>query len=150
MDIFINMKRIYRIFILLILGLLLSVGSLAQNIYQDLGTFSHQFNTNTRIHINFYVLKNLNTNPNFSKFRYEYTLVGISNSMNGGYLTSTWLYQTQVFVNGTEVSYDQNPLGFTAYIRTTQTILYNWYTSEEHIKYTMKWGDSAYDPRNIK
>lgn len=70
--------------------------------------------------------------------------------MNGGYLTSTWLYQTQVFVNGTEVSYDQNPLGFTAYIRTTQTILYNWYTSEEHIKYTMKWGDSAYDPRNIK
>jgi hypothetical protein len=150
MDIFINMKRIYRLLILVILGLMLSGTSWGQNIFQDLGTFTHQYGPDTKIHLNFYVLKNLNTNGNYPMYRYEYTLVGVSSSQNVGVLTSTWLYQARIYVNGNEVSYPQSPNGFTAYIRTTQTVLYHWYTSDEYINYTIKWGDSAYDPRNIR
>ena len=145
------MKQIYRGLILLLLGLLLCAGSQAQgNLYRDLGNFTHVYGPNTKICINFYVYKDFNRNPNFSMYRYEYVLVGLSTSLNSGYLTSTWLYNARVYVNGNEVSYQQNPNGFTAYIRTTHTVLYHWYTNDEQINYTIKWGDSAYDPRNIR
>ena len=114
-------------------------------IYQHLGTFNHPFNYNTNVNLSSYVTKHYNNNPNYSGFRYVFYLKMISNSHNQGILTSTWLYGTRVYVDGMEV-----PNGLTLHVRTTETIIYTWYTNNEHVGYGIKWDDAVYDPRNVK
>ena len=119
-------------------------------IYQHLGVFNYNFTTNTNVSLSSYVTKHHNLNKAYGGYRYVFYLKMISNSHNRGYLTSTWLYNTRIYVNGNEVTLQQSPNGFTSYIRTTETILYSWYTNDINLNYSVKWDDAVYDPRNIR
>lgn len=120
------------------------------NVYQNLGVFRYNFTEDTYLEIEAYVTKQINYNRNYANYEYLYNLVMVSNSNNMGQLTSTWLYNTRVYINGDEVSAYNSPNGFTALIRTTPTVVYHWYTNQFNISYGVNWENSTIDTRNIK
>jgi len=145
------MKAIRNIVLVIMMLLLTSFGGEQQSpIYQHLGVFNYNFSTNTNVGLSSYVTKHHNVNKSYGGYRYVFYLKMISNSHNAGYLTSAWLYGTRVYVNGSEISFQQSPNGFTTYIKTTETIVYSWYTNDENMNYSVKWADAVYDPRNIR
>jgi hypothetical protein len=144
------MKTIRNLILSFLFIVLSSFGTQQSPIYQHLGNFNFQHNYNTNVGVSAYVTKHYNVNKAYGTYKYVYYLKMMSNSHNNGVLTSTWLYNTRVHVDGSEVSYQQTPYGFTAYIRTTETIVYTWYTNNDNVNYGVTWGSAVYDPRNIK
>ena len=145
------MKAIRNMLLIVMMLLLTSfTGQQQSQIYQHLGNFNYTFNNNTNVGLSSYVTKHYNQDSNYNTYRYVFYLKMISTSHNNGVLTSTWLYNAKVFVNGNEVTFQQSPQGFTSYVRTTETIVYSWYTNDENINYSITWGNVVYDPRNIK
>jgi hypothetical protein len=120
------------------------------NLYKNLGTFTNPYNSTTVVIVDIYVTKEINNTGQFSQYKYLFKLMMVSRSRNVNALTSTWLYNTKVFVNDTEVTFNQNPYGFTGYVRTTPTNMYSWFTNDVDVKYGINWNDSTYDPRNLK
>ena len=144
------MKTIRNILLGFLFILLSSFGTDQSPIYQHLGSFNYQHTYNTNVGVSAYVTKHHNINKAYAAYKYVFHLKLISSSHNNGVLTSTWLYNARVFIDGNEVTYQQSPYGFTSYIRTTETIVYTWYTNNEHVSYGINWSSAVYDPRNIK
>lgn len=141
-----------RIILLLITLLLFSSATQQSPIYQHLGSYNmviNQYN-NTNVSVSAYVTKHYNNVNNMYGYKYVYYLKMRSHSHNAGTPTSTWLYGTRVYINNSEVSAAQSPYGFTMLVRTTETIVYTWYTSEESLNFGVKWDNAVYDPRNIR
>jgi hypothetical protein len=152
------MKTFIRILLIFALFLGVSMTSSAQikqtvyqptqeiYVYRDLGTFVAKFPDGSSIGIHAYILKSSNDTGNYEQYNNVFTLVAESTSLYGGYYRPTWLYETRVFVNGVEASSTQYPVGFTAYVKTTPTIIYYWYTNDDYItNYYFSWNSSAYE-----
>lgn len=114
-------------------------------IYRDLGEYVYNMPNGDRIGVKAYILKTRNTHIN-SPYKYIFTLVAQSTSLSRGRLTDTWLYNTRIYLNDMEVSYNQFPEGFTMFLSSSShTNVYYWFTNDEHIgKYYLTWGSSAY------
>lgn len=153
------MKNLFNFKIWLVFAVLMFVGvfskvnaqqypskSAPQTIlYRDLGTYSVTFADGSVLAIRAYVLKQRNNNDYYGQYQNQFTLVAESKSVSRGYYTETWLYGVRVNLNDIEVSYQQYPQGYTIFVKTTPTVIYNWYTNDNDIgKYTFQWANSQY------
>jgi hypothetical protein len=117
-------------------------------IYRDLGTSITPLVDGSTLAIHAYIVKSRNNSGLYTQYRNAFTLVAESVSVYKGYYRATWLYETRIFVDGVQVSIQQYPLGFTAYVKTTPTVLYYWYTNDENIgTYYFSWNNSAIETK---
>lgn len=117
-------------------------------IYRTLGTYNLQMTDGSLISVEAYIWKRPNNSGIYGQFKYEYILTAVSKSVHNRQITKTWLYNTRVFLDNNELTYNQYPNGVTVYVNTSPTAIYNWYTSNENIgTFYFKWGSSAYEPR---
>lgn len=148
------LKRYLLTMFLLIFGLIVLKDSTAQItkqapqqtfVYRDLGTYKVNYNDGSSIAIHGYITKGKNNDYYNHQYKNKFVLVAESKSVYGGYYTETWLYGTRVFLNGEEVTVQQYPQGMTAYIKTSPTVIFTWYTNDNDVgKYLMTWEGSAY------
>lgn len=150
LDVFIcTMKRYITTLLLTLLSAILCGFSQSQqtHVYRDLGEYVYNMPNGDKIGVRAYILKTRNTNIN-NPYKNIFTLVAHSTSISSGQLTDTWLYQTRVFLNGVEVSFNQFPEGCTVFLSTSQTSVYYWFTNDEDVgKYYLTWASSAYVSR---
>ena len=117
-------------------------------VYRTLGTYTLQMADGSLVSVEAYIWRRPNTTGIYKQFRYEYVLTAISRSVHNNQITKTWLYNTRVFLDNNELTYNQYPNGVTIYVNTSPTSIYNWYTSDENIgTFYFKWASSAYEPR---
>lgn len=128
-------------------------------IYQDFGVWSYNIDNDNMISVKAYVTRTRiieysnseikkNTVPSLPLFKYE--LFMVSNSIHNGEKTSTWLYETKIFIDGDEVTKDQFPNGFLVSINTEPTLIY-WHESvRSDVKFKVRWDNSVHEPRNLK
>ena len=128
-------------------------------LYHDYGIWELKVDNGDKIAVHAYVTRQKiirfkneeliqKTVSNIQRYRYELMLK--SKSIYGGELTSTWLYETKVFINDVEVTKEQFPNGFTIAISKEPTLIY-WYMSDTTvIKFKVTWANSTYEPRTGK
>ena len=117
-------------------------------VYRTLGTYTLQLADGSLVSVEAYIWKRNNNSGIYKQFKYEYVLTAVSRSVHNGQLTKTWLYNTRVFLDNNELTYNQYPNGVTIYVDLGATAIYNWYTSDENIgTFYFKWASSAYEPR---
>jgi len=117
-------------------------------VYRTLGTYALQMADGSLISVEAYIWKRENNSGIYKQFKYEYVLTAVSKSVHNRQTTKTWLYNTRVFLDNNELTYNQYPNGVTVYVNTSPTAIYNWYTSAENIGvFYLKWESSAYEPR---
>lgn len=117
-------------------------------IYRTLGTYTLQMQDGSLVSVEAYILRRANNSGIYTQYKYEYVLTAVSRSVHNGQLTKTWLYNTRVYLDKSELTLSQYPNGVTIYVNTSPTPIYNWYTSEENIgQFFFKWAASAYEPR---
>lgn len=115
-------------------------------LYRDLGSSSFKLNDGSTISIEAYILKGKNTNGFYGQYANQFILVAKSKSIYASRYTETWLYGVKVFLDGYELTHGQYPQGYTAYIKTSPTIIYTWYTNSNDIgDYGFIWTSSQYD-----
>jgi len=120
----------------------------APYVYRDLGSYKYDFPDGSSVGVHAYILKGPNNSGYYTQYSNVFILVAESKSVFGGMYKSTWLYGTRVFMNGVEQTAQQYPAGYTAYVKTSPTTIYYWYTNDEEIgKYYFSWESSAYETR---
>lgn len=115
-------------------------------VYRDLGTYKVNYPDGSSIGIHAYVVKSPNNSGYYAEYGNQFSLVAESTSVYRNYYTETWLYGVRVFMNNVQVTYNQYPNGIaSAYIKTTPTVIYNWYTNDNDVgNYYFSWNSSAY------
>lgn len=115
-------------------------------VYRDLGFYNVNYQDGSSITIHAYITKESNDTGYYPQYGNLFSLVAESGSIYRGKKTQTWLYGVHVFMNDVNITFNQYPNGFTAYVKTMPTVIYNWYTNDEQIgKYYFSWNSSAYE-----
>jgi hypothetical protein len=116
--------------------------------YRSLGTYALRMQDGSLISVDAYIWRRPNNSGIYVQYKYEYVLTAVSRSVHKNQLTRTWLYGSRVFLDNSELTYNQHPNGFTVYVDLNATAIYNWYTNDENIgKFYFTWVSSAYEPR---
>lgn len=142
-------KSIFTILLFVLSSILCGFSGIQQEyIYRDLGEYVYNMPHGDRIGVKAYIVKSRNSNQMYSQYKNVFSLVAVSTSISRNYRTDTWLYNTRIYLNGSEISFNQFPYGLTVYVSTEPTSVYYWFTNDEDIgKYYLTWESSAYVPR---
>jgi hypothetical protein len=141
------MKKIFSLIILILLTLNLFTQTQSKSQYKDFGTVEISNENNNIISIKASTTVETFIDENDANY-YRYELILESKSYYNGTKTSTWLYNTKIFINTTEVTKNQFPDGFLILINIKPTTVY-WYETYETdgIEFNITWEKSIYETR---
>jgi len=141
------MKKIFSLIILTLLTLNIFSQSQSKSQYNDFGVVEISNENNNIVGVKAYTTLETFIDED-GNYYYRYELILESKSYYNGKKTSTWLYNTKIFINTIEITKNQFPDGFMLSINVEPTMVY-WYETytKDGVEYDITWEKSIYETR---
>ena len=153
--------------IILLIFMFNFIGIYAQNsaynkkIYRDFGTFKLENQGNVISFSAFItvdeekdilyrkgqITNKMRNEKSVNKIEYHYEIYLVSKSIYNGDTTNTWLFGTQIFVNGESLLKKEFPDGFVVSVQTEPTLIHTYHSNNPNVDIKIKWDRAIYEPR---